>query len=101
MKEKYQVLHLTPATSPPDTLRPGRPKDPMSLFCPLSKEAGAPGAPGAPGAFGAPGGPGAPGLLETKECMLVSTFRAKKKSEYKIFWEAQNASKMELRAELS
>ena len=29
MKEKYQVLHLTPATSPPDTLRPGRPKDPI------------------------------------------------------------------------
>ena len=29
MKEKYQILHLTPATSPPDTLRPGRPKDPI------------------------------------------------------------------------
>jgi hypothetical protein len=33
--------------------------------------------------------------------MLVSTFRAKKKSEYNIFWEAQDASKMELRAVLS
>ena len=29
MKEKSQILHPTPATSTLDTLRPGRPEDPI------------------------------------------------------------------------